>query len=175
MHAGRHAHARRSLLLFCPCLQVVMGVLYMHAGHYGSYTHACRSLQLLHTNVTYTPACRSLRPAQDAASVLQRYKQEHPTSKLGMQDTHPEREAHADEGQQQQGTGRNWFYLVNGPRADSGGSWRCVHVLAFESVCKQQRSGVEIIILADGVCYALCIQFPCSRFALQQLFDLEGQ
>jgi len=50
-----------------------------------------------------------------------------------------------------------------------------VHVLAFESLCKQQRSEVESIILADGVCYALCIHSTCSCFALQSLFDSGGQ
>jgi len=44
-------------------------------------------------------------------------------------------------------------------------------VLAFEAVCKQWDSGMER--LADGVCYALRIQFTCSCFALQLSFDSE--
>ena len=46
-------------------------------------------------------------------------------------------------------------------------------MLAFEAVRKQQVSGMEFV--ADGVCYALCIQFDCSVFALRSLFDSEGQ
>ena len=52
-------------------------------------------------------------------------------------------------------------------------SRRCLHVLAFEAVRKQQVSGMEFV--ADGVCHALCIQFDRSVFALWSLFDSEGQ
>jgi len=112
------------------CLQIVTAPthvpagydsFYTHACHYASFSYACRSLHTCMHVVTavthipadrygsYTHACRSLRPAQDAASVLQRYKQENPTSKLGMQDAHPERQAHADDSKQQQGICRNCF------------------------------------------------------------------
>lgn len=50
--------------------------------------------------------CRSLRPAQDAASVLQRYKQENPTCQIVTLDTSPQAPASAqddDSAQQQPG------------------------------------------------------------------------
>jgi hypothetical protein len=94
---GSYAHACKILLTLHTCTQVIIAHTLMIAGHYSSCTHVCRSL----------------RPAQDAASVLQRYKQENPTSKLGMQDAHPESQAHVDDVEQQQGICKKLFLLFN--------------------------------------------------------------
>lgn len=103
-HSGSYIHACRSLRLLRTCLQVVTALMHLSASHYSSYTHVCRSL----------------RPAQDAASVLQRYKQENPTSKLGMQDAHPESQAHVHDGEQQQGICIDCSYFACRLRAGLG-------------------------------------------------------
>ena len=154
-HYGFYTYAYRTCWLLCPCLHVYTALAHMPAGHYSSYTHVCRSL----------------RPAQDAASVLQRYKQENPTSKLGMQDAHPERQAHADDGKQQQGICRNCSCFLTRLRADSGGErdvcmwWR----LRLYASSKYQGWNFWLMLLAMHCAYSsLAAALLCSYRVTQK-------